>query len=83
MTMAAYLDAWLEEAPDDVAGLARPWGKLPEAKGYDTVAERHGASAGRALLSGAQRDGNPSFRHSAEKVTKGLWACAFYAMPCL
>ena len=27
--MAAYLDAWFEEAPDDAAGIARRWGILP------------------------------------------------------
>ena len=30
--MAAYLDAWLEEAPDDVAGIARALGAIARAK---------------------------------------------------
>ena len=31
--MAAYLDAWLEEAPDDVSGIARALGDIARAKG--------------------------------------------------
>ena len=30
--MAAYLDAWLEEAPDDAAGIARALGNVARAK---------------------------------------------------
>jgi DNA-binding phage protein len=30
--MAAYLDAWLEQAPDDVGGLARALGDIARAK---------------------------------------------------
>lgn len=31
--MAAYLDAWLDEAPDDVSGIARALGDIARAKG--------------------------------------------------
>jgi probable addiction module antidote protein len=31
--MAAYLDAWLAEAPDDAAGIARALGDIARAKG--------------------------------------------------
>ncbi len=31
--MAAYLDAWLEEAPDDAGGIARALGDIARAKG--------------------------------------------------
>lgn len=31
--MAAYLDAWLEEAPDDGAGIARALGAIARASG--------------------------------------------------
>lgn len=31
--MAAYLDAWLAEAPDDAAGIARALGDIVRAKG--------------------------------------------------
>jgi len=30
--MAAYLDAWLQKAPDDVAGIARALGGIARAK---------------------------------------------------
>ncbi len=36
--MAAYLDAWLAEAPDDVAGIARALGDITRAKGMSQVA---------------------------------------------
>jgi probable addiction module antidote protein len=38
--MAAYLDAWLTEAPDDVAGIARALGDIARAKGLCHVARR-------------------------------------------
>lgn len=31
--MAAYLDAWLAEAPDDATGIARALGDISRAKG--------------------------------------------------
>jgi len=31
--MATYLDAWLAEAPDDVAGIARALGDIAQARG--------------------------------------------------
>lgn len=31
--MAAYLDAWLKEAPGDVSGIARALGDIARAKG--------------------------------------------------
>ena len=35
--MAAYLDAWLEEAPEDIAGIARALGDIARAKGMSQV----------------------------------------------
>jgi probable addiction module antidote protein len=35
--MAAYLDAWLKEAPDDVSGIARALGDIARAKGMSQV----------------------------------------------
>lgn len=35
--MAAYLDAWLEEAPDDAAGIARALGNFARAKAEATT----------------------------------------------
>jgi probable addiction module antidote protein len=37
--MAAYLDAWLEEAPDDAAGIARALGDIARANGMTQVAK--------------------------------------------
>ena len=37
--MAAYLDAWLVEAPDDAAGIARALGDIARAKGMTQVAQ--------------------------------------------
>jgi probable addiction module antidote protein len=37
--MAAYLDVWLEEAPDDAAGIARALGNISRAKGMTLVAK--------------------------------------------
>jgi probable addiction module antidote protein len=31
--VAAYLDAWLDEAPDDAAGIAKALGDIARAKG--------------------------------------------------
>jgi probable addiction module antidote protein len=35
--MAAYLDAWLAEAPDDAAGIARALGDIARAKGMSRL----------------------------------------------
>ncbi len=37
--MAAYLDAWLTEAPDDAAGIARALGDIARARGMSQVAK--------------------------------------------
>ena len=37
--MAAYLDAWLEEAPDDAAGIVRALGEIAHANGMTQVAK--------------------------------------------
>ncbi|APD47098.1 putative addiction module antidote protein [Synechococcus sp. CS-602] len=68
--MAAYLDAWLEEAPDDVAGLARALGDIARAKGMTQVAKDTGLSR-ESLYRALSADGNPSFA-TVLKVTKAL-----------
>jgi probable addiction module antidote protein len=68
--MAAYLDAWLEEAPDDVAGLARALGDIARAKGMSHVAKQSGLSR-ESLYRALSADGNPSFA-TVLKVTKAL-----------
>ena len=42
--MAAYLDAWLADAPDDPAGIARALGDIARAKGMTQVAKEAGMS---------------------------------------
>lgn len=52
--MAAYLDAWLEEAPDDAAGIAR-------AKGMSQVARDAGLSR-ESLYKALSENGTPALR---------------------
>ena len=61
--MAAYLDAWLEEAPDDAAGIAR-------AKGMSQVARDAGLSR-ESLYKALSENGNPSFS-TVLKVARAL-----------
>ena len=68
--MAAYLDAWLEQAPDDVGGLARALGDIARAKGMTQVAKETGLSR-ESLYRALSADGNPSFA-TVLKVTKAL-----------
>jgi len=68
--MAAYLDAWLEEAPDDVAGIARALGDLARAKGMTQVARDAGLSR-ESLYRALSADGNPSLA-TVLKVIKAL-----------
>lgn len=56
--MAAYLDAWLEEAPNDVAGIARALGDIARAKGMTDVARDAGLSR-ESLYRALSENGNP------------------------
>ena len=58
--MAAYLDAWLEEAPDDAAGIARALGDIARARGMTQVARDAGLSR-ESLYKALSENGNPSF----------------------
>ena len=58
--MAAYLDAWLNEFPDDAAGIARALGDIARAKGMTLVAKEAGLSR-ESLYRALSADGNPSF----------------------
>ena len=58
--MAAYLDAWLSEAPDDSAGIARALGQIARAKGMSQVARDAGLSR-ESLYKALSGEGNPSF----------------------
>lgn len=68
--MAAYLDAWLEEAPDDAAGIARALGDIARAKGMTQVAKDAGLSR-ENLYRALSTDGNPSFA-TVLKVARAL-----------
>ena len=68
--MAAYLDAWLEVAPDDAAGIARALGDIARAKGMTQVARDAGLSR-ESLYRALSADGNPSFA-TVLKVAKAL-----------
>lgn len=68
--MAAYLDAWLDEAPDDAAGIARALGDIARAKGMAQVARETGLSR-ESLYRALGGSGNPSFA-TVLKVAKAL-----------
>jgi probable addiction module antidote protein len=57
--MAAYLDAWFEEFPDDVSGIARAVGDIARAKGMTQVAQDAGLSR-ESLYRALSEEGNPS-----------------------
>ena len=68
--MAAYLDAWLMEAPDDIGGITRALGDIARAKGMAQVAKEAGLSR-ESLYKALSENGNPSFA-TVLKVTKAL-----------
>ena len=68
--MAAYLDAWLEETPDDAAGIARALGNIALGQGDGSGRERPGVSR-ESLYRALSTKGNPSLA-TILKVTKAL-----------
>ena len=68
--MAAYLDAWLSEAPDDAAGIARALGDIARAKGMSQIARDTGLSR-ESLYKALSETGNPSLA-TVLKVAKAL-----------
>lgn len=76
--MAAYLDAWLDEAPDDAAGIARALGDIARAKGMSQVSRDTGLSR-ESLYKALSDTGNPSFS-TVLKVVKAL-GVRFHATP--
>ena len=68
--MAAYLDAWFLETPDDAAGIARALGDIARAKGMSQVAKDAGLSR-ESLYRALSARGNPSFA-TVLKVAKAL-----------
>lgn len=57
---AAYLDAWLEEAPEDAAGIASALKDIARARGMSQVAKHAGLSR-ESLYRALSAEGNPSF----------------------
>lgn len=76
--MAAYLDAWLQEAPDDVSGIAKALGDIARAKGMTQVALDAGLSR-ESLYRALSAEGNPSFA-TVLKVARAL-GVKFHAEP--
>jgi probable addiction module antidote protein len=68
--MAAYLDAWLTDFPDDVAGIQRAIGDIARAKGMSQVARDSGLSR-ESLYKALSETGNPSLE-TVLKVAKAL-----------
>ena len=68
--MAAYLDARLDEAPDDAAGIAKALGDIARAKGMSQVAKDAGLSR-ESLYRALSAGGNPSFA-TVLKVARAL-----------
>ena len=68
--MAAYLDAWLQAAPDDATGIARALGEIARAKGMTQVAKDAGLSR-ESLYRALGTDGNPSLA-TVLKVVRAL-----------
>src|ERR1041385_5141178 len=68
--MAAYLDAWLEEALDDATGIARALGQIARAKGMTQVAKDAGLSR-ESLYRALGASGNPSLA-TVLKVVRAL-----------
>jgi probable addiction module antidote protein len=68
--MAAYLDAWLMQAPEDAAGIARALGDVARAKGMAQLARDTGLSR-ESLYKALSGSGNPSF-DTVLRVAKAL-----------
>ena len=76
--MAAYLDAWLTEAPEDVTGIARALGDIARARGMTQVAKDAGLSR-ESLYKALGENGNPSFA-TVLKVARAL-GVRLHALP--
>ena len=68
--IAAYLDAWLDESPDDVTGVTRALGDIARATGMAQVAKDAGLSR-ESLYRALSAKGNPSFA-TVLKVARAL-----------
>lgn len=68
--MAAYLDAWLSDYPEDSAGIARALGDVARAKGMSQLARDTGLSR-ESLYKALSDSGNPSL-DTVLRVAKAL-----------
>jgi probable addiction module antidote protein len=68
--MAAYLDAWLQDAPDDAGGIVRALGDIARAQGMTSVARATGLGR-ESLYKALDTAGNPSFA-TVLKVVRAL-----------
>jgi len=68
--IAAYLNAWLEEAPDDAVGITRTLGDIARAKGKSQVA-RDARLSRESLYKALSENGDPSFA-TVLKVARAL-----------
>ena len=68
--MAAYVDAWLMDAPEDSAGIARALGDIARAKGMAQLARDTGLSR-ESLYKALSDAGNPSL-DTVLRVAKAL-----------
>ena len=68
--IAAYIDAWLIEAPDDATGIVRALGEIARAKGIEQVAHDAGLSR-ENIYKAFSENGNPSFA-TVLKVARAL-----------
>lgn len=66
----AFLDAWLEDAADDIPGIARALGDLARAKGMSQV-ERDTGLSRESLYRALSENGNPSLG-TVIKVARAL-----------
>lgn len=68
--IADFINAWLDEAPDDAAGLTRALGDIARAKGISQVTRDAGLSR-EGLYKALSENGNPSLA-TVLKVAKAL-----------
>lgn len=68
--MAAYLDAWLGKAPEDVSGIARALGDIGRAKGMTQMA-KDACLDRESLCRALSVDGDPSVA-TVLKVARAL-----------
>jgi len=68
--IAAYLNAWFTEAPDDATSIVRALGEITHAKGIEQVARAAGLSR-ESLNNSLSENGDPSFA-TLLKVARAL-----------